>query len=69
MTDEPYEPKGVRFLDLRSGRDLLLIDKGERHAEWICYRHGEGHWVLLREATEEDLAVVRLLQKHLGLIP
>lgn len=50
----PWEPEGIRFFDKTSGRDLLLVAEGQPHAGWLCYRHREGQWVTLREATDED---------------
>lgn len=47
------EPPGVRFVDLRSGREMILVDHGP-WAGWIVYRHPEGRWVSLREATRAD---------------
>jgi hypothetical protein len=50
----PYEPKGVRFYDVVSKRELLLVAEGEPYAGWLCYRHPDGQWVTLRKATEDD---------------
>ncbi len=54
---EPYEPKGTRFHDAASGREMLYVLEGHMKG-WICYRHPDGQWVTLREATEEDLKVL-----------
>lgn len=45
------EPKNaLRFYDLRSRRELLYnYDNG-----WLYYRHPDGQWVTLREATDDD---------------
>jgi hypothetical protein len=51
-----YEPKGVRFFDGASRREMLLVDDGERYGGWLCYRHPDGQWVTLRKATDDDRA-------------
>ena len=51
-----YEPKGVRFYDCASQRELLLVGEGEAMAGWLCYHHPDGHWwVTLRQATQDDI--------------
>ncbi len=50
----PFEPTGIVFDDLRSGRLLLLVAEGQPYAGWLCYRHPDGQWVTLREATDDD---------------
>lgn len=56
-----YEPRGLRFFDLASGRKMILVDESEpQFAGWLCYRHADGQWVSLREATVADkIAVAR----------
>ncbi len=49
-----YDPKGTRFYDKASGREMKYVTEG--HAKgWIVYKHPDGQWVTLRKATEEDL--------------
>ena len=48
------EPKGTKFRDLKSGRMMVLVADGEPYAGWLCYRHPDGQWVTLRQATERD---------------
>lgn len=62
MTAPPWEPEGIRFINLQSGQELLLVADGQPHAGWLCYRHREGQWVTLREATHEDLDALRAAQ-------
>ncbi len=52
---EVWEPKGTRFHDRASGREMLLVAEGESFAGWLCYRHPDGQWVSLRKATPDDL--------------
>lgn len=60
---EPYEPRGVRFFDRRSGREMILVQEpGSDFDGWLCYRHPDGQWVSLREATADD-------RRALGLEP
>jgi len=47
------EPIGLRFYDLRSGREMIFVHEGA-WAGWLAYRHPEGQWVSLREATADD---------------
>lgn len=51
-----YEPKGTRFFDVASNREMLLVAEGESFAGWLCYRHPDGQWVSLRKANKNDLA-------------
>ena len=48
------DPKGTRFYDLQSGREMLLVLEGPFNG-WIAYRHPDGQWVTLRKATDDDL--------------
>ncbi len=54
MSSEPYEPKGTRFHDAISNRNMLLVSEGHMRG-WLCYRHPDGQWVTLRKATDDDL--------------
>lgn len=54
--DMAYEPKGIQFFDAISNRQMLLVAEGEPFAGWLCYRHPDGQWVSLREATNADRA-------------
>lgn len=58
MASEHYEPKGLRFLDRATNREMILVGEGEHYAGWLCYRHPDGQWVTLREATEADRAAL-----------
>lgn len=49
-----YEPKGVRFYDAASDREMLLVTEEGPQKDWICWRHPDGQWVTLRKATEKD---------------
>lgn len=52
-----YEPDGTRFFDAAFGREMVLVKEG--HAKgWLCYRHPDGQWVTLREATAADRAAL-----------
>jgi hypothetical protein len=54
MKTEHYEPKGLKFYDHNSKREMMLVTEG--HAkDWIVYRHPDGQWVTLRKATDDDL--------------
>lgn len=65
-----YEPKGVRFYDMASDREMLLIaddEPQESFRGWLCWRHREGHWVTLRKATADDLErIARQLETGVG---
>ena len=51
---EPYDPPGILFCDAASGREMKYVTSGAFEG-WICYRHPDGQWTLLREATMGDL--------------
>ena len=55
---EAYEPKGVRFYDVISRREMLLVGDGEPMEGWLCFRHPDGQWVTQRLATPEDIDVI-----------
>lgn len=50
---EHYEPPGIAFIDFASGREMKLVTAGPWEG-WIVYRHPDGQWVALREATYDD---------------
>ena len=52
-----YEPKGVKFYDAASKRVLLLVKEGWAEG-WLCYKHPDGQWVTVREATEKEIGSV-----------
>lgn len=54
MANQPFEPKGLRFFNKATGQEMLLVAPGEPYAGWLCYRHPDGQWVTIREATAED---------------
>ena len=41
-----------------SGKEMMYCYPDSKHelAGWILYRHPDGQWVTLREATQDDLA-------------
>lgn len=50
-----YEPKGVKFFDKATDREMLLVaDDSPNWSGWLCYRHPDGQWVSLRKATKDD---------------
>ncbi len=51
-----FEPKGTQFWDQASGRQMMLVLEGPSSG-WIVYKHPDGQWVALREATLDDLRV------------
>lgn len=55
-----YEPKGFRFFDNATGREMLLVAEGESYAGWLCYKHPDGQWVTLRKATPDDLSRIEM---------
>lgn len=53
------EPTGVEFYDAASGRTMKYVYPDTKHwtAGWLLYRNpGDGQWVTLRKATEDDIA-------------
>jgi len=51
-----YEPSGIRFFDAANNREMLLVqDEKAPFNGWLCFRHPDGQWVTLREATQNDL--------------
>jgi hypothetical protein len=58
MTDiTHYDPPGVAFYDLASDRQMKLITEGP-YRRWLVFKHPDGQWVSLREATPKDYAQV-----------
>lgn len=54
--DHVYEPNGLRFHDVATGRDMLLVcETGHDLNGWLCFRHPDGQWVTQRKATADDL--------------
>jgi hypothetical protein len=58
---EEYEPIGLHFIDLASGRLMCLVSEGP-YAGWLCYKQNwpGGSWVTLRIATDEDRKALNL---------
>jgi len=55
-----YVPNGLRFYDAASRREMILVDEPSRDSHgWLCYRHPDGQFVTLREATDDDRAALR----------
>jgi hypothetical protein len=52
------EPHGIRFWDMASNQELLLVGDGQPYSGWLLYRHVEGHWVTLRKATPSDIDAI-----------
>ncbi len=48
-----------------SGRvvEYIITAANEDPPNWLCYRHPDGQWVTLREATAEDHAAARLAKR------
>jgi hypothetical protein len=55
---DAYEPKGIRFYDSASRREMLLVTEAGPHNGWLCVRHPDGQWVTARKASVDDLARV-----------
>jgi hypothetical protein len=49
-----YEPKGIKFFDAISDRQMILVADGEPFAGWLCYQHPDGQWVSLRKAITDN---------------
>jgi hypothetical protein len=49
------DPPGLKFYDGASRRWMKLVYEGHWAAGWIVFKHPDGQWVTLREATSEDL--------------
>ena len=61
----PYEPKGTRFFDAATNRQMLFVqDKDHSFDGWLCYRHPDGQWVTLRKATDDDIARIKAAQPN-----
>jgi hypothetical protein len=52
--DRNFEPKGIKFFDAASNREMILVAEPAHLKGWLCYRHPDGQWVSLRKATEEE---------------
>ena len=58
--EKPFEPVGFRFIDAHYGQ-LVFVEEGA-FKDWLCYRHPDGGWVSLREATEQDREKIAALK-------
>ena len=48
----------LEFYDAKSSRRMKLDywpGKGEESKPWVFYKHPDGQWVSLREATPDDI--------------
>ncbi len=50
--------EGIRFCDASSSRERLLVEEGP-YKGWLCYKHPDGQWVTLREATKDEIATIK----------
>ena len=48
------ENDGIQFSDIDSGKELLLIYKGDRWVDWLAVKNNDGRWVTLRKITPEE---------------
>lgn len=54
-----FDPPGLRFFDKASNREMKYIyPDAPQWSGWIVYKHPDGQWVSLREATDDDLRVI-----------
>lgn len=54
--DRRFQPNGIKFFDVRSQREMLLISEpGSDDNGWICWQHPDGQWVTLRKANGRDI--------------
>ncbi len=68
MSEQNYEPNGIKFFDKKSDREMILILDGP-YVGWIGYKHQNGQWVTLRKATDEDtFAIDNAVQRHITTI-
>ena len=58
-----YEPEGFRFYDMARQCEMLLVAEGEPYAGMLCWRHPDGQWVTMREATAADIAILTQTQE------
>ncbi len=65
MSDSPSiptacNPAGIEFYDNGQNRMLKYVYPTTPHwtAGWLLYQHPDGHWVTLRNATEEDVEAI-----------
>lgn len=48
-------PKGIKFFDVNSNKEMLLCEEKGGWNQWLFYKHPDGQWVSIRKATELDL--------------
>ena len=59
MGADIYEPSGTCFQ--ANGKEMMLVLDDEPRKEmhgWILYRHPDGQWVPLRNATDGELVAI-----------
>ena len=49
----------IEFFDCVSKRKMKLTNLYGREL-WVCYKHPDGQWVTLRQATVADVRVIAL---------
>lgn len=64
-----YKPFGVEFF--ANGREMMLVypeEPRESLRGWLLYKHHDGQWVTLREATDADKAAINkaVVEAHHG---
>lgn len=52
VSEDKMNP-GICFWSHSYGKEMMLVTDGP-YKDWICYRHPDGHWVTLRQATDRD---------------
>ncbi len=59
-----YEPHGIKFFHNQIGRILLLVDDPICTFDgWFAYKHPDGQWVSLKEATHNEKVMVNIYLK------
>lgn len=57
QADRNYQPRGRRFYSAHNAEDRMIVSEDEPREEmrgWLLYKHLDGQWVTLREATDDD---------------
>ena len=64
-----FQPEGIEFYDFKSFRHMLYVQQGHDKG-WLCYKHPDGQWVMLREATPSDIDKLNTpVRFRLGIFP
>jgi hypothetical protein len=56
----------LEFYDV-STKQIMMIKVGGAYKGWLFRKHPDGQWVIVREATKDDInAILKITEKSIG---